>query len=96
MDGRWRRAVKTHRCSLCWRLIAPTELTGERYWDERLTPWDHPDNDGYGQFKAHGLCLSALYAIEADDSWWDGTLSDATEFGELAAEVGHPIPWMVR
>lgn len=53
-DGKFVVARKDHRCTLCHALI----FAGCRYWSERLTPWDHPDNDGYAKFKAHQRCLA--------------------------------------
>lgn len=48
-------ARKPHVCTLCDLTIPP----GADYIYERITPWDHPDNERYFTFKAHRVCERA-------------------------------------
>lgn len=47
-------AHKQHYCDLCYDPI----IIGEHYVYRTITPWDHPDNIGFGTFKAHTSCES--------------------------------------
>jgi hypothetical protein len=47
-----RTARKRHKCTLCGEPITP----GSTYIFERITPWDHSDNDSYFSYKAHHIC----------------------------------------
>lgn len=56
MNGRERVAQKEHRCNwLCHGIIR----TGERYWDERIGPPDHSDNETWDIWRAHLDCRDA-------------------------------------
>ena len=74
-----RRARKDHTCTLCGRVIR----RGRRYVYEKITPWDHPDNDGYFTVKIHLGCNRAWYAL-ADD--WDYEIPDPGTFREYRRE----------
>jgi hypothetical protein len=52
-DGKMVRARKDYRCSFCDRRIH----SGHRYWFERITPWDHYDNESYSVLRAHHRCI---------------------------------------
>jgi hypothetical protein len=60
-----RKAVKDHTCSLCFLPIPK----GETYKYETLTPWGHPDNDSFGEFKAHMDCEEKWQEIAWDCDW---------------------------
>lgn len=59
-----RKARKEHICTLC---NFPIRM-GERYEFRRITPWDHPDNDGFFSYHAHCQCDHAWNNIAPD---WD-------------------------
>lgn len=82
-DGKWVKGRKTHRCTLCDLPI----LAGELSWSERLTPWDHPDNDSYGQFRAHQLCEEIWREMCQE---YDGTFPDPCTW--QAEEIGQHYP----
>jgi len=46
------KARKHHTCSFC-NLPIPA---GTIYYTDRITPWDHPDNEHYFTIKAHPHC----------------------------------------
>ena len=46
------KAQKQHYCDLCYEPI----IIGEQYIYRTITPWDHPDNETFGTFKAHDSC----------------------------------------
>lgn len=69
-----RTARCEHHCDLCGRSIP----VGHRYVHERLTPWDHPDNEGFYAFRAHVRCRDAWSAMWG---WNEGVISgDHHEF----------------
>lgn len=47
-----RHARKQHTCDFC-ALPIPA---GRAYENVRVTPWDHPENEGYSTVKAHLRC----------------------------------------
>lgn len=47
-----RKARKDHICTLCALKIE----SGTEYVYQRITPWDHPENESYGDYKAHPEC----------------------------------------
>lgn len=71
MNGRLVVARREHGCMLCpWPI-----LQGQRYWSEKITPWDHPDNESYSAFKAHPLCHDwwlAGHGWSHDGEFYDG------------------------
>lgn len=87
-----RLARREHHCDLCDRSIP----SGHRYVDERLTPWDHPDNERFTTFRAHVRCRDAWSSMWA---WHEGEIStDHHEFrtevlGEDADPDQDPGPW---
>lgn len=90
VDPKVVKGQKRYRCCLCGRLIPK----GMRHVYERLTPWDHPDNDSYGDWRVHRLCDRAAQRMWS--AYWidDGDgLPHGTEFLECAADVGVEIPW---
>lgn len=58
MEVKDKKARKQHRCVLCGCPIKPLEI----YKYATVRPWDHPDNDGYSEYKAHVTC---------DEHWHD-------------------------
>ena len=69
----YRVARKRHVCTLCGLPIAP--LT--RYFYQRITPWDHPENETYFDFKAHPRCESVWQSVAHES---DGILPEPTDF----------------
>lgn len=65
MNGKTVKARREHQCELCKLPIKK----GESYYKERITPWDHPDNEGYFTFKAHDKCSDVWFAIGDDYDW---------------------------
>ena len=65
MSAKLRVARKPHYCTLCGELIS----AGEHYVYQRITPWDHPDNDGFFSYRAHEEC----------DRFWHAEYADSTE-----------------
>lgn len=65
--GEWtkRLARKGHRCDFCGEAIA----TGDEYFRVRLTPWDHPDNEGFFTWRAHPFCHELWMAAGPDWGW---------------------------
>jgi hypothetical protein len=60
-----RKARKPHLCTLCGERIE----AGEHYHYTRVTPWDHPDNEGYFDYRAHEDCdafWSEEYGVGVD------------------------------
>ena len=82
--GKWTRASQEQRCTLCGLAIPTSEV----YWRERMTPWDHQDNDGFFTLKAHKACYEfwdADYADRVDGLFPVGTEG---EFREAMREAG--------
>lgn len=52
-------ARKLWRCDLCGLAIP----LGTEYYYRRLTPWDHPENERYSDYRAH---------IECNEFWSSG------------------------
>jgi hypothetical protein len=72
-----RKARKDHVCSLCFDAIR----AGSEYFYQRVTPWDHSENDSFFNFKAHGGCYAIWDDIAQDN---DGMLpSDKEEWDEM-------------
>lgn len=65
MNPKKRIARKRHSCSLCHETIEPTS----KYQYERITPWDHPDNESYFDYKAHLNCHKLW--MEDGGEWFD-------------------------
>jgi hypothetical protein len=57
------KARKKHMCTLCHESI----LKGENYIYNKITIWDHSENDTFGTYKAHNKC---------DDLWINGIGKD--------------------
>lgn len=72
MNGRFVVTRKPYECWFCESTIK----AGERSWYERVTPWDHPDNEYYFTLRAHAECEAAWqWAIAGPDPycyWEDG------------------------
>lgn len=79
MNPVWRFARKDHECTLC----AYTIPKGARYRYEKLTPWDHPDNDGYFTYKGHYVCERAWRDIGRE---WDWAMPDVGEWRQYLSE----------
>ena len=52
MSDQLRVARKQHWCTLCGESIE----AGEHYVYQRITPWDHPLNEGFFSYRAHEEC----------------------------------------
>lgn len=52
METKDRKARKQHKCVLCGCTIEVFEI----YKYAVIKPWDHPDNECYGEYKAHLIC----------------------------------------
>lgn len=64
-NGKFVTARKNHRCTFCRNRI----YAGLRYWYEKVTPWDHPDNDGYFVMKAHVRCIKTWHVVGSECDW---------------------------
>jgi hypothetical protein len=74
-------ARKDHRCDLCREIIHK----GIDYHRSTIHPWDHPDNESYGELKAHHECLKIYQRVGAD---WDWTFpTDRAEWAEMVEEA---------
>lgn len=65
-----RRARKRHICEHCQQHILP----GTLYEYARITPWDHPDNEGYSNYRAHLRCNDLWGEVGEETDWifgWD-------------------------
>ena len=66
-----RKARKSHTCSFCDQPITK----GDLYTHIRITPWSHPDNEGFATWRAHPACWNYwhLYGHDLDYVWdaWD-------------------------
>jgi len=88
MDGSTRIAQKDHICSFC-ALPIPK---GARYWYEKMTPWDHEDNDGFFTCKAHEACRELWVNVASDFEYrfpddpfeWRRMLGEENEASEQA------------
>lgn len=61
-----RKARKEHRCTLCGEPI----VSGTDYVYDRITPWDHEENDTFMNYRAHPLCHDLW--IDIGDGWdWE-------------------------
>ena len=68
-----RKARKEHRCTLCFEPIAK----GTEYLYERVTPWLHPDNDGFSDYKVHKKCDKIFMKVGPDfDMFFPSDKSD--------------------
>ncbi|HEX6971533.1 MAG TPA: hypothetical protein VF234_04890 [Limnochordia bacterium] len=52
MNGRVVLARKAHTCTLCGERIPPRTP----YYYERVRPWDHEENEGFFDLRAHERC----------------------------------------
>lgn len=80
-------ARKHHRCQLCFEPIGP----GTRYIYQRLTPWDHPDNEGFSTFRAHQECYRIWATVlcdrmPGDKQDWLDLLEDYSAIQESRAQ----------
>lgn len=57
------KARKDYTCDLCELLISK----GSDYHYQRVTPWDHPANERFGDFRAHRYCYSVWVKLDWDD-----------------------------
>lgn len=58
---------------------------GERYWSERITPWDHPSNEMFSDFHAHEDCYTCWQTVGHD--WdWQFPVGNEDEFRESLSE----------
>ncbi len=53
MDGKFRTARKEHFCTFC---ELPIFRFTQYHW-ERITPWDHADNETFSTMRAHLWCI---------------------------------------
>lgn len=71
-DERLTTARKEHTCTLCQDVIH----IGERYIKQRITPCDHPDNEGFFTYRAHEACHRVWVRVGDQYDWrfpddWD-------------------------
>lgn len=52
MNTETRKARKEHTCVLCYTPILPST----KYLYQRITPWDHPMNEHFFDYKVHKEC----------------------------------------
>jgi len=65
MSERTSKARKDHRCSFCCEMITK----GTRYICQRVTPWDHADNECFFTIKAHVECDSIWQQVGSEFDW---------------------------
>lgn len=71
------KARKQHRCALCpW----PIEV-GVEHISERVTPWAHPDNEHFWQFRGHLHC-ERIYRDVCAEWGWEDVACDESIWGE--------------
>lgn len=58
------KARKDHKCTLCGGRIT----RGSGYVYQRVTPWDHPDNECFFDYKAHTSC-NQVWANDVGPEW---------------------------
>lgn len=79
-------AHKDHTCNLCGKPIPK----GEEYVNRRITPWDHPDNEGFATFRTHVACDAVWRKVGAKQEWLFPI--DPGEWAEVMAEHGGDTP----
>lgn len=67
------KARKDYKCTLCGLKIP----RGEDYFYQRITPWDHPDNEIFSDFRAHKECEKLWQEIGES---WDYLFPDPADF----------------
>lgn len=60
------KARKDYHCDLCHFLIRKDTL----YHYQRVTPWEHPENESFGNYRAHNYC-NALWSRIGQESDWE-------------------------
>jgi hypothetical protein len=60
-----RKARKEHICTLCQKVIK----AGKQYEYQRLTPWDHSENEYFFDYKAHISCDTTWHKVGCDYDW---------------------------
>ena len=60
-----RTARKDHRCLLCEEIIPK----GTKYGHQRITPWDHPDNECFFTYRAHTECDELWGKVGREWDW---------------------------
>ena len=87
-----RRAKKQHRCNFCNEPIAE----GTQYAHCRLTPWDHPDNDGFFTWRAHPFCREMWVqhiGAECEWEWGDDPWQFKDDCEQCAPDRQDEYPW---
>lgn len=82
MSDTLRVARKPHWCTLCGEQIEQ----GEHYINQRITPWDHPLNDGFFTYRAHEECnryWHAEYAHMTEHEFPDSAGGEFREYMQL-------------
>lgn len=74
--ARLRTARKEHRCLLCARAIP----RGTRYRYCRVTPWGHPLNDGFFDYRAHERCDEFFYGEYGQNFEMEFPVGEEVEF----------------
>ena len=65
-----KKARKTHKCLFCGQFINK----GEKYAHMQITPWSHPDNEGFEVWRSHERCEKEVWSYYAEDISLDGGL----------------------
>ena len=61
-------ARKDYRCDFCGEAIPKAS----EYFTQRITPWDHPDNEGFFTHRAHARCEEVWNLVGTSYDWeWD-------------------------
>ena len=79
-------ARKRHACDFCGEYIQP----GERYEHIRVTPWDHPCNEGFSTWRAHAMCREGWDIIGPE---WDYEFPDDPHYWRDMMEENFPGRW---
>lgn len=72
------KARKDHKCTLCGGRIPK----GSAYIYQKVTPWDHPDNEDFFAYKAHVSC-NQVWAKDVGPEWdYEFSQGDYGDFRE--------------
>ncbi len=74
------KSRKQHSCTLCAHAIEK----GVTYYNERLTPWSHAENECFFDFKAHLDCYQVWEVIGKESDW---IFQDPFDFREYKQEL---------
>ena len=65
MDDKQVVGRKDYQCTLCFQTIPK----GEKHQYARITPWDHINNVGFSDFRAHLECAQEWDRVGQESDW---------------------------